>query len=70
MERELLVKEGTSLSNTSGNENQDYNVLVNEINKKVKDLENAVAEEKLARIELEKEVTELKLIVTKLSLSS
>jgi len=70
MERELLVKEGTSLSNTSGNENQDYNVFVNEINKRVKDLENAVAEEKLARIELEKEVTELKLIVTKLSLSS
>jgi len=70
MERELLVKEEISLSDTSGNENQDYYVFVNEINKKVKDLENAVAEEKLARIKLEKEVTELKLIVTKLSLSS
>jgi len=68
-EQELLVKEGRSLRSIIGTENQDLNVYVNLINKKVNDLESIVTEEKLARIELEKEVAELKLIVTKLSLA-
>ena len=69
-EHGLLVKEGASGKDTPGIENQDFNVFMNEINKKVKVLESAVAEENIARIKLEKEVSELKLIVTKLNLST
>jgi hypothetical protein len=69
-EHGVLVKEEASAKDTPGNENQDLNVFVNEINKKVKGLESAVAEEKNARFKLEKEVAELKLIVTKLNLST
>ena len=51
-----------------GTQNQDFSEFVNEIIKKVKYLESIIAEEKLARIRLEKEVAELKLIVDKLNL--
>jgi len=69
-EQELLVKEGASGIVTSGTQNQDFSEFVNEIDKKVKYLESAITEEKLARIKLEREVAELKLTVTKLNLST
>ena len=69
-EQELLVKKVASGIVTYGTQNQDLSEFVNEIDKKVKYLESVITEEKLARIKLEKEVEELKLIVTKLNLSA
>ena len=69
-EQELLEKEGESGIVTSGTQNQDFSEFVNEIDNKVKYLESVITEEKLGRIKLEREVSELKLIVTKLNLSS
>ena len=69
-EQELLEKEGESGIVTSGTQNQDFSEFVNEIDNKVKYLESIITEEKLARIKLEREVAELKLIVNKLNLST